>query len=240
MNIEDEDIEDQPQSLELKRHRSRLSSKRTREKERSIMEDLEKKRSRLYISNTALEYHNKDLREAIQNIKNLTSYASSSTSSASTPASENSNCGFPQQNNHEQYNNQIGIAAAPQQLQNNPNPVLPQQQLPQMVPRALPPNLNTFVAQTNPLLPSAAALDARILQSLQQQASLQSALQQAGMNRGMVAGSIPFPVSSQVQQQPVNLAAAVALFQQQQQQQQLPLEQQGAPRDDGRSYCEQR
>eukprot|EP00526_Cylindrotheca_closterium_P015276 CAMPEP_0113639346 /NCGR_PEP_ID=MMETSP0017_2-20120614/20640_1 /TAXON_ID=2856 /ORGANISM="Cylindrotheca closterium" /LENGTH=244 /DNA_ID=CAMNT_0000550553 /DNA_START=212 /DNA_END=946 /DNA_ORIENTATION=- /assembly_acc=CAM_ASM_000147 len=214
MNSEDEDNEheDESQSLEMKRHRSRQSSKRTREKEKSLMDELESKRNRLYASNAALRYHSCHLREAIQSIKmHMPNIVAPSTENSSlSPPSENSNVESEQ--NGQQYN-QNGTTAPPQLLQNSTNPTIAQQQLQQMVP-SLPTNLNPLVAQANPLLPAAAASlnHAGILQSIQHQASLQTALHQAEMNRRMVAGAplTNFPVSQVFLPQPVNLAAAAA------------------------------
>lgn len=65
----DENEDDTIQWTEVKRYRNRLSSKKTRDKERSLIKSLEREKERLHLSNTSLAYHNLHLREAIKAIK---------------------------------------------------------------------------------------------------------------------------------------------------------------------------
>jgi len=200
------EVEEKSQSLEMKRHKSRLSSKRTREKERSLMDALESERIRLYLSNTALKYHNGHLRDAIQALKTQISNPSSSiASSSSNQASENSCAGVPGVPRNVQYN--PGSAGPRAVLPNNLAAALQQQQISQMVsPFAA--DLNQ-IAQANPSsILSGAALKAGMLQSVPNQTPFQAAFQ-ADMSTRMLPAPITFPVA-QIQPQPVNLDAAAA------------------------------
>jgi hypothetical protein len=54
---------------ESKRYRNRLNSQRTRVRERTQLDSMESERCRLYLSNTALQYHNEHLRDTIRRIR---------------------------------------------------------------------------------------------------------------------------------------------------------------------------
>ena len=56
---------------ELKRARNRINSQRTRERERLQIETLETEKSRLWLSNDAIKYQNRHLRQAIAQIREL-------------------------------------------------------------------------------------------------------------------------------------------------------------------------
>jgi hypothetical protein len=69
MDNDDDNDTTKSQWSEIKRYRNRLNSQRTRVRERIQLDSLESERCRLHLSNTALQYHNKHLRDTIRRIR---------------------------------------------------------------------------------------------------------------------------------------------------------------------------
>ena len=222
MNHEDEDHDvDESQSIEMRRRRSRLSSKRTREKERSLMDALESERVRLYLSNTALRYHNGHLFDAIQAIKKHRANPNSLGNSASSShPSENSFIMAAAVPRNVQYN-PMGGTGAQQVMPSNLNASLPRQPINQLG-SSMTGDLNQ-IAQNNPLhLPGTGPLSANMLQQMMQQPAFHSALQAEMNRRFLPGGQLNFPMAQVQPQQPINLAAAAAAAAALAQWQQLP------------------
>ena len=64
------DPEENANWQEIKRHRNRVNSQKTRNREREQMDQLQNQKTCLYLANTALQFQNQHMREAIQQVRN--------------------------------------------------------------------------------------------------------------------------------------------------------------------------